>query len=65
MVAESPNAPLCSVDATAYRQKQMAKARDKARCKSLSGLVRSVHAFRRSRAERDLALTRVPFGLKR
>jgi hypothetical protein len=29
MVAESPNAPFCSVDATAYRKKQMAKARDK------------------------------------
>jgi hypothetical protein len=29
MVAESPNAPFCSVDATAYRMKQMAKARDK------------------------------------
>lgn len=28
MVAESPNAPFCTVDATAYR-KQMAKARDK------------------------------------
>jgi hypothetical protein len=26
MVAESPNAPFCSVDATAYRKKQMAKA---------------------------------------
>lgn len=25
MVAESPNAPFCSVDATAYRKKQMAK----------------------------------------
>jgi hypothetical protein len=31
MVAESPNAPFCSVDATAYRKKQMAKARDKVR----------------------------------
>jgi hypothetical protein len=31
IVAESPNAPFCSVDATAYRKKQMAKARDKAR----------------------------------
>jgi hypothetical protein len=29
MVAESPNAPFCSVNATAYRKKQMAKARDK------------------------------------
>jgi hypothetical protein len=29
MVAESPNAPFCSVGATAYRKKQMAKARDK------------------------------------
>ena len=29
MVAESPNAPFCSVDATTYRKKQMAKARDK------------------------------------
>jgi hypothetical protein len=29
MVAESPNAPFCSVDATGYRKKQMAKARDK------------------------------------
>ena len=29
--AESPNAPFCSVDATAYRKKQMAKARDKVR----------------------------------
>jgi hypothetical protein len=28
MVAESPNAPFCSVDATAYRKKQMAKARE-------------------------------------
>jgi hypothetical protein len=31
MVAESPNAPFCTVDATAYRSKQMAKARDKVR----------------------------------
>lgn len=31
MVAESPNAPFCSVDATAYRKKQMAKARAKVR----------------------------------
>ena len=31
MVAESPNAPFCSVDATAYRKKQMAKARDTVR----------------------------------
>jgi hypothetical protein len=31
MVAESPNAPFCTVDATAYRRKQMAKARDKVR----------------------------------
>jgi hypothetical protein len=28
MVAESPNAPFCTVEATAYRKKQMAKARD-------------------------------------
>jgi hypothetical protein len=31
MVAESPNAPFCTVDATAYRKKQIAKARDKVR----------------------------------
>jgi hypothetical protein len=31
MVAESPNAPFCSVDATVYRKKQMANARDKVR----------------------------------
>jgi hypothetical protein len=31
MVAESPNARFCIVDATAYRKKQMAKARDKVR----------------------------------
>jgi hypothetical protein len=31
MVAESPNAPFCTVNATAYRKKQMAAARDKVR----------------------------------
>ena len=31
MVAESPNAPFCSVDANAYRKQQMAKARAKVR----------------------------------
>ena len=31
MVAESPNAPFCAADATAYRKQQMAKARDKVR----------------------------------
>jgi hypothetical protein len=31
MVAELPNAPFCTVDATAYRRKQMAATRDKVR----------------------------------
>jgi hypothetical protein len=31
MVAESPNAPFCTANATAYRKKQMAAARDKVR----------------------------------
>jgi hypothetical protein len=39
MVAESPNAPFCSVDATSYRKKQMAKARDKVRVCSHARIV--------------------------
>src|SRR5512132_1919632 len=31
MVAEAPNAPFCSVDATAYRKNQMARSRDNVR----------------------------------
>jgi hypothetical protein len=31
MVVESPNAPICTVGATAYRRKQMVNARNKVR----------------------------------
>jgi hypothetical protein len=39
MVAESPNAPSCTVNATAYRKKQMAAARDKIRLCSHARIV--------------------------
>jgi hypothetical protein len=39
MVAESPNAPFCSVNATAYRRRQMAAARDKVRLCSHARIV--------------------------
>jgi hypothetical protein len=39
MVAESPNAPFCTADATAYRRKQMLAARDKVRICSQARIV--------------------------
>ena len=39
MVAESPNAPFCTVGATAYRRKQMLAARDKVRICSQARIV--------------------------
>jgi hypothetical protein len=39
MVAESPNAPSCTVNATAYRKKQMAAAREKIRLCSHARIV--------------------------
>jgi hypothetical protein len=39
MVAESPNAPFCTVNATAYRKRQMAAARDKVRICSHARIV--------------------------
>ena len=39
MVAESPNAPFCTVGATAYRRKQMLEARDKVRVCSRARIV--------------------------
>jgi hypothetical protein len=39
MVAESPSAPFCTVNATAYRKRQMAAARDKVRLCSHARIV--------------------------
>jgi hypothetical protein len=39
MVAESPNAPFCTVNATAYRKRQMASAREKVRLCSHARIV--------------------------
>jgi hypothetical protein len=39
MVAESPNAPFCTVNATAYRKRQMAAAREKVRLCSHARIV--------------------------
>jgi len=39
MVAESPNAPFCAANATAYRKKQMAAARNKVRICSHAPIV--------------------------
>jgi hypothetical protein len=39
MVAESPNAPFCTTNATAYRKRQTAAARDKVRICSHARIV--------------------------
>jgi hypothetical protein len=69
MVAESPNAPFCSVDATTYRKKQMGKARNKVRICAHAGIVgvvlwdRPAQRHRSGRAESSCTLDFVSLHL--